>query len=367
VNLTLTPRDKAILGAFLVLLVGGSWAYIRWATAPASTGRPLQPTTRKTLEQAAETTAPTGTTKAAVRDVAPAPFPTESESPAALPRRDYRFIAERNIFQPPSERTTQPTKRPSTPSRPRKATPPQPFGGLAAPPPLPPAPPPPPSSPPTQMASRPANLAATGVARIGDETYVLLENPQTRDVAFVRVGESAFGYQVSGVGENYVEVKQGDVAYRITLGEGKQERRILAAAAPSGLRPPHPRQSLCRSFQSAERAIGIGWSQTRGLHQLGEPGSGAMATVARVRPRPNSPTNRRILATNASRPATTNLATPSANGRELLSARQVIRNALPLAMAFRRFCVGNLALLVSLDCQFGGVGNLRYATRRTAT
>ncbi|MER3500972.1 MAG: hypothetical protein C4295_05745 [Candidatus Fervidibacterota bacterium] len=237
-NLTLTPRDKAILGAFLVLLVGGSWAYIRWATAPASTGRPLQPTTRKTLEQAAETTAPTGTTKAAVTDVAPAPFPTESESPAALPRRDYRFIAERNIFQPPSERTTQPTKRPSTPSRPRKATPPQPFGGLAAPPPLPPAPPPPPSSPPTQMASRPANLAATGVARIGDETYVLLENPQTRDVAFVRVGESAFGYQVSGVGENYVEVKQGDVAYRITLGEGKQERRILAAAAPSGLRPP---------------------------------------------------------------------------------------------------------------------------------
>ncbi len=239
-NLTLIPRDKAILGAFLVLLVGGSWAYIRWATAPASTGRPLQPTTRRTLEQAAETTAPTGTTPAAVRDVAPAPFPTESESPAALPRRDYRFIAERNIFQPPSERKTQPTERPPTPSRPRRTTPPQPSSDLAAPPPLPPAPPPPPSSPPTQIASRPANLAATGVARIGDETYVLLENPQTRDFAFVRVGESAFGYQVSGVGENYVEVKQGDVAYRITFGEGKQERRILAAAAPSSLRPPTP-------------------------------------------------------------------------------------------------------------------------------
>jgi len=160
-------------------------------------------------------------------------LPTEGESPATLPRRDYRFIAERNIFQPTSESTSA-TEQPS----PRRSTRQSPGGSLAAPPPLPPAPPPPPSSMPTQMASRPANLTATGVARIGDETYVLLENPQTRDIAFVRVGEFAFGYQVMNVGENYVEVKQGDVAYRITLGEGKQERRVLASAAPGGPRPP---------------------------------------------------------------------------------------------------------------------------------
>ncbi|MFN3422191.1 MAG: hypothetical protein ACK40X_10770, partial [Armatimonadota bacterium] len=155
---------------------------------------------------------------------------------ATLPRRDYRFIAERNIFQPAGEKTEEKTPTPSQPTTARSSGRSRSSGGLSEPPPLPPAPPPPLSSTPTQMAARPANLTATGVARIGDETYVLLENPQTRDIAFVRVGESAFGYEVTNVGENYVEVKQGDVAYRITLGEGKQERRVLASA--SGPRPP---------------------------------------------------------------------------------------------------------------------------------
>ena len=237
-NLTITPRDRVILGVFVVVLVGVMWGYVRWATAPASRGRAIQPTTSRTLERTSELTEPIASRATKVTDVAPAPLPTEGESPATLPRRDYRFIAERNIFQPPSESTStteQPSPQPTTRRSMR-----QPSGGsLSAPPPLPPAPPPPPpSSTPTQMASRPANLTATGVARIGDETYVLLENPQTRDIAFVRVGESAFGYEVTNVGENYVEVKQGDVAYRITLGEGKQERRILAAAAPGGPRPP---------------------------------------------------------------------------------------------------------------------------------
>lgn len=238
-NLTITPRDRVILGVFVVVLVGVMWGYVRWATAPASRGRAIQPTSGRTLERTSELAEPIASRTTAVTDVAPAPLPTEGESPATLPRRDYRFIAERNIFQPPSESTsTTTTERPSSQPTPRRSTR-QPSGGsLAAPPPLPPAPPPPPSSMPTQMASRPANLTATGVARIGEETYVLLENPQTRDIAFVRVGETAFGYQVTSVGENYVEVKQGDVAYRITLGEGKQERRVLASATPGGPRPP---------------------------------------------------------------------------------------------------------------------------------
>lgn len=187
----------------------------------------------RTLERANELTEPVAAKSAPVTDVAPSPLPTEGGSPATLPRRDYRFIAERNIFQPHEEKPATP---PSETAPARSSGRSRSSGGLSAPPPLPPAPPPPPSPTPTQMAARPANLTATGVARIGDETYVLLENPQTRDIAFVRVGESAFGYEVTNVGENYVEVKQGDVAYRITLGEGKQERRVLAAAA--GPRPP---------------------------------------------------------------------------------------------------------------------------------
>ncbi|MCX7643418.1 MAG: DUF3106 domain-containing protein [Armatimonadetes bacterium] len=233
-NLTLTPRDKVILSVFTLVLVGAMWGYVRWATSPASSGRAIQPTTVRTLERKAELTEPVATKFATVTDVASAPLPTEGESPTTLPRRDYRFIAERNIFQPPEEKPTTRSEPTSTKSSGRSRS----SGGLSSPPPLPPAPPPPPPPPstPTQMAARPANLTATGVARIGEETYVLLENPQTRDIAFVKVGESAFGYEVTNVGENYVEVRQGDTAYRITLGEGKQERRILAAA--SGPRPP---------------------------------------------------------------------------------------------------------------------------------
>lgn len=229
-NLTLTPRDKIILSVFTLVLVGVMWGYVRWATSPASSGRAIQPAASRTLERGKELTEPVATKSAPVTDVAPAPLPIEGESPATLPRRDYRFIAERNIFQPAGEKTEEKTPAPSQPTTAKSSGRSRPSGSLSEPPPLPPAPPPPPSSTPTQMAARPANLTATGVARIGNETYVLLENPQTRDIAFVRVGESAFGYEVMNVGENYVEVKQGDVAYRITLGEGKQERRVLAAA-----------------------------------------------------------------------------------------------------------------------------------------
>lgn len=233
-NLTITPRDKIVLGVFVVILVGVMWAYVRWATAPASGGRAIQPTATKELRRTAEIEA-TKAEMPPISDVAPAPLPAKGASPASLPRRDYRYIAERNIFQPPSESATTPSEQSTSQ---RRSTRSQPSGGLSTPPPLPPAPPPPPPSQPTQLAARPANLTATGVFKIGEETYVLLENPQTRDVAIVKQGESAFGYEVVNVSEGYVEVKQGDIAYRVTLGEGKQERRILAAASPSGPRPP---------------------------------------------------------------------------------------------------------------------------------
>lgn len=234
-KLTFTTRDKVVLSVFTLIIVGAMWGYVRWATAPPSRGRDIQPTEGKILKRAAETE----TVKATpVSDIAPAPTISEGESPASLPKRDYRYIAERNIFQPPSESQRSRSEQSQTIRRRTRLQPSS--GNLSAPPPLPPAPPPPPptSTPTTQMTSRPANLTATGVARIGDETYVLLENPQTRDIAFVKIGESAFGYEVTNVGENYVEVKQGDVAYRIVLGEGKQERRILAASTPVGPRPP---------------------------------------------------------------------------------------------------------------------------------
>jgi len=237
VNWTLTSRDKVILSLFTLVLVGVMWGIVRWATAPAQRGRAIQTTASKTLERISELSE---TAKSMpVRDVPYSPMAFEGESPANLPRRDYRYIAERNIFQPPSE--TPSSKKEQTSQRTnervtRSQTSP---GGLSAPPPLPPAPPPPPSTSfaSTQMTSRPANLTATGLARIGDETYVLLEDLQTRNVAFVKVGESAFGYQVTNVGENYVEIKQGDIAYRIVLGEGKQERKILASASSVTPRP----------------------------------------------------------------------------------------------------------------------------------
>lgn len=247
-NLTITPRDRIILGIFVVILVGVMWAYVRWATAPASGGRAIQPAATKELRRTTELGEAMKAEMTPVSDVAPAPLPAEGASPASLPRRDYRYIAERNIFQPPSESATtksEPATRSGQSIPQRRSTRSQPSGSLSTPPPLPPSPPPlpsaappPPPSQPTQFAARPANLTATGVFRVGDETYVLLENPQTRDVAIVRQGESAFGYEVMNVGESYVEVRQGDIAYRVTLGEGKQERQVLATASPSGPRPP---------------------------------------------------------------------------------------------------------------------------------
>ena len=246
-----TPRDLAILGAFAFLLAVGSYAYIRYATAPPSPQGQKPSAIARPLERMGETV-PAQTPS---RDVAAAPIKQEASSPATLPQRDYRFIAERNIFQPASEKPETPSAQPSPapssgrsrptspPSSPRRlGAPPSSPRGLGAPPPLPPAPPPLPATnpAPTTLASRPANLTATSVARLGNDTYVLLENPQTRDTAWVRVGESAFGYQVANAGDNYVEVRQGDVAYRITLGEGKQERKILAMGTSSGAPAPRP-------------------------------------------------------------------------------------------------------------------------------
>ncbi|MFA0758486.1 MAG: hypothetical protein KEFWMYNX_001479 [Candidatus Fervidibacter sp.] len=234
-----TPRDFAILGAFAFLLAVGSYAYIRYATAPPSPQGQKPSAIARPLERRDETV-PAQTPS---RDVATAPIKQEASSPATLPERDYRFIAERNIFQPASEKPETPSAQPSpAPSsgRSRSTSPPPSPRGLSAPPPLPPAPPPLPATnpAPTTLASRPANLTATSIARLGGDTYVLLENPQTRDTAWVRVGESAFGYQVANAGDNYVEVRQGDVAYRITLGEGKQERKILAMGTSSGAPAP---------------------------------------------------------------------------------------------------------------------------------
>lgn len=221
-NREVTMRDLTVLGFFVTLLVVGSYAYIRWATAPASPGRPVAQTER-TLERKGENLTP-------ATDVAQVPLEEKASAPAISPKRDYHFIAERNIFQPSIEK---PKEQVST--TPVRTLPPS--GVLGAPPPLPVAPPPPPPTP--QVAARPANLTATGIIRLGNESYVLLENPQTRDTALVRVGESAFGYQVASTGDNYVEVRQGDVAYRITLGEGKPERKVMAAAAPAvAARPP---------------------------------------------------------------------------------------------------------------------------------
>lgn len=230
-----TPRDWAILGVFTVALVLGCYAYYRHVTAPsASRGQTIATTTAtQSLRRTSEALTTT--------DTAQAPVVQQSASPTALPRRDYRFIADRNIFQPPRESPPQRTQPSTTVRSTAPPTPSRTPRGLSAPPPLPPAPPPLPaaSTPPpsTVMASRPANLTATGVVRLGSDTYVVLENPQTRDTAFVRVGESAFGYQVVNAGDNYVEVRQGDFAYRITLGEGKQERKILAMGGAPGQAP----------------------------------------------------------------------------------------------------------------------------------
>lgn len=233
-----TSRDLAVLGGFALMLVLGSYAYIRHATAPPAPQGQRPSAVARPLERTNETS-PTKTTST---DIAQAPIAHASASPATGPRRDYRLIAERNIFQlpPQSQPASSPSRSPA-PARPSRPTAPR---GLGAPPPLPPAPPPlpvanSPATAPTTPASRPANLTATSIARLGDETYVLLENPQTRDAAWVRVGESAFGYQVVNAGDNYVEVRQGDVAYRITLGEGKQERKIIAAGTlPAAGAPP---------------------------------------------------------------------------------------------------------------------------------
>lgn len=280
----ITPRDLAILGPFVVLLAIGSYAYIRHATAPSAPQGSRPSAVARPSERANEITP----SKAVSADVSQAPIAQESANPAALPQRDYRFIAERNIFQPvqtkelPSPRPSRPTVS-TRPSRPSASSSPRELG---APPPLPPAPPPlPAASPPTGLtptglASRPANLTTTSIVRLGDETFVLLENLQTRDTAWVRLGESAFGYQVVKAGDNYVEVRQGDVAYRITLGEGKQERKILAAGgAPAGVGPLRPGAPVPPGgFPPGPSPAGFGGQENRDRERGGRRSSGEWMT-----------------------------------------------------------------------------------------
>ena len=261
-----TPRDLAVLGGFALMLVVGSYAYIRHATAPPAPQGQRPSAVARPLERTTETS-PAKTTST---DIAQAPIAHASASPAAVPQRDYRLIAERNIFQLPTQgQPASSSSRSSAPARPSRPTAPPPSPrGLGAPPPLPPAPPPlpaapPPATAPTTPASRPANLTATSIARLGDDTYVLLENPQTRDTAWVRIGESAFGYQVVNAGDNYVEVRQGDIAYRIALGEGKQERKIMATGTPSATGAP-PQASVGASVSGPAPAGGPPQFQSQG-------------------------------------------------------------------------------------------------------
>ncbi|MFA0759987.1 MAG: hypothetical protein HZLCBSQH_000072 [Candidatus Fervidibacterota bacterium] len=255
-----TLRDLAVLGGFALMLVLGSYAYVRHATAPPAPQGQRSSAVARPLERTTETSA----------DIVQAPIAHTSASPAALPRRDYRLIAERNIFQLPTQKqaASSPSRSP-VPARPSRPTAPSPSPrGLGAPPPLPPAPPPlpvanSPATAPTTPASRPANLTATSIARLSDDTYVLLENPQTRDTAWVRIGESAFGYQVVNAGDNYVEVRQGDIAYRITLGEGKQERKIMATGTPSTTGAP-PQASVGAPVSGSAPAVSPPQFQSQG-------------------------------------------------------------------------------------------------------
>ena len=51
-----------------------------------------------------------------------------------------------------------------------------------------------------------------------------------------------------------MEVRQGDIAYRITLGEGKQERKIMATGAPSTTGAP-PQASVGAPVSGSAPAV----------------------------------------------------------------------------------------------------------------
>ncbi|MCS7223361.1 MAG: hypothetical protein NZ959_02190 [Armatimonadetes bacterium] len=214
-NRNVSGKEGLIIGAFVLILIAGSYGYIRWATAPS------RPASRE-VERPKETGSLVRLSSE--RLTLPA---RETVSEIKL---DYDDIVARNIFEKPAEKTqdggdSQAQPAPSTPSPPPMfPTPMMPF-----------TPPMPPPAPPAQ---KPTNLTATGVMSIGEEKYALLENTQTRETALVKVGESALGVQVASIGEGYVEVRQGSNTFRIALGEGKQERRVQVAAAPQPAAPP---------------------------------------------------------------------------------------------------------------------------------
>ncbi len=210
-------KEKYILAGFVLIVAATSYGFIRWATGP---GRPSVPTDDRERPVATITRVPSErVTLPVVRKVS-----------ATAP--DYDEIVARNIFEKPETPSSE-EKRESRPVATAQPSPPLPAFPSPVMPFVPPVPPPAPPQPP-----KPPNLTATGVMGIGDEKWVLLENTQTRETALVKVGEFGLGVQVASVGDGYVELRQGASTFRVTLGEGKQERRIGGAPTPAASPTP---------------------------------------------------------------------------------------------------------------------------------
>lgn len=174
---TLTRRT----GLMLLGVVSACGLILFWARPDAAQSRPASASPANTPSVAKETA-----TKAPVLEDAP-----EEESSAASSRRplDYYTGGVRgNLFTAPQP----PEPKPAPVKKAVEAPKPKPVLSI-----------------PVAPINPFAGWTYTGTVRMGDQTMALLENAQTKDGQYVKVGDSFLGAQVTAVSDQMVTLTSG--------------------------------------------------------------------------------------------------------------------------------------------------------------
>lgn len=157
---------------------------------------------------------------------APARIEHNTTSTSTL-AHDYALIAKRNLFQPSTVASTisvpvsTELPKPTAPSTPVFTfTPSTPVSG--------------------EPSITPPHLAYTGMVELPSGHYALLENLDTKESIYARIGSTAFGYTVVDATSNTVSLEQnGDL---VTLNFGANKAEDLGVTTPSANATPQTGQ-----------------------------------------------------------------------------------------------------------------------------
>jgi len=217
-----TKRDAVILSIFIVVLVVCCYAYVRWATSPRAKGGTVEAnvTDVTSVETNYDAGSPhEGTEKALNLCV------EEMLKRRVAPMQKYELIWKRNIFR---EMTSEGAPASANVVRRSSLTPPV----------LPPASVvvkegQPSVKPAQSYPEKPKNITYTAFVLVGGKRLALVEDTSIRDGCYVGEGEYAFGVRVLRITPEVIEVEKDGRIFYYTLGENKEERKLLAKGSSS--------------------------------------------------------------------------------------------------------------------------------------